>query len=417
MYQIFADDTLIYDSTLDDYVIGRGQITLETDQSGSFVFSLYPDHAYYDRFVRLKTVITVYKGGRIVFRGRILGDTVDYWNNKVLTCEGELGFLQDSIVRPGTVHGTPAEVFRQYIEQHNAQMDDFKRFKMGEVTVGGLAMDVVTDSHTTTFETLTGQLLGGLAQGHLFITHGEDGRDPVPTLHYLEQFTGVASQTVEFGENLRHYTKTVDAADMVTAIVAQGGIPKGSSKPITIKEVNDGKDYVYSEEGVALYGWIFRAMTWDDIVEPARLKAKAEEYLASVVNQTVTLELTAVDLHLLDRSIESFRVGQYVRVYSPPHGVDTALLCNRQTLDLLHPEQDTMVLGHTFTTLTETSTVALLGVTKLAGIQSSVSSLSGRLSILDSLSDTTAQHTQDIADIIVRLDALEDGGGTAAPTE
>ena len=46
MYQIYADDTLIYDSTLEDYKIGSGQITKELDKSGSFVFSLYPDHPY-----------------------------------------------------------------------------------------------------------------------------------------------------------------------------------------------------------------------------------------------------------------------------------------------------------------------------------------------------------------------------------
>ena len=99
MYKIFADGTLIYDSTLEDYKIGKGLITLETNKSGSFTFSIYPDHFYYESFVRLKTVITVYKSNRIVFRGRILNDVTDYWNNKVITCEGELGFLQDSIIR------------------------------------------------------------------------------------------------------------------------------------------------------------------------------------------------------------------------------------------------------------------------------------------------------------------------------
>ena len=46
MYQIYADSALIYDSTLDDYRIGKGQVTLETNKSGSFVYALYPDHPY-----------------------------------------------------------------------------------------------------------------------------------------------------------------------------------------------------------------------------------------------------------------------------------------------------------------------------------------------------------------------------------
>ena len=135
MYRIYADSTLIYDSTLDDYKIGKGQISLETNKSGSFTFSLYPDHPFFDGFVRLKTVVTVYKGERIVFRGRVLNDVTDYWNNKVLTCEGEMGFLQDSIIRPYSVSGTPEAVFRKFITEHNAQVDEFKRFKVGTVTV------------------------------------------------------------------------------------------------------------------------------------------------------------------------------------------------------------------------------------------------------------------------------------------
>ena len=115
MYKIYADDTLIYDSTLEDYKIGKGQITLETNKSGSFVFSIYPDHFYYDNFIRLKTVITVYKSGKIVFRGRILNDVTDYWNNKTITCEGELGFLQDSIIRPFSFTGTPESLFKKFI--------------------------------------------------------------------------------------------------------------------------------------------------------------------------------------------------------------------------------------------------------------------------------------------------------------
>ena len=135
MYKIYADETLIYDSTVEDYKIGNGQISLETGKSGSFVFSLYPDHFYYDRFVKLKTVITVYKSGRIVFRGRVLNDITDYYNRKELTCEGELGFLQDSIIRPFEYTGDHKPLFKKFINEHNAMVDDFKQFKIGKITV------------------------------------------------------------------------------------------------------------------------------------------------------------------------------------------------------------------------------------------------------------------------------------------
>ena len=64
MYKIYANDKLIYDSTNDNYRIGQGRISLKVNKSGSFVFSVYPDHFYFDKFVRMKTVITVYKSNK-----------------------------------------------------------------------------------------------------------------------------------------------------------------------------------------------------------------------------------------------------------------------------------------------------------------------------------------------------------------
>ena len=135
MYKIYADDTLIYDSTIEDYKIGKGLVTLEVNKSGSFVFSVYPEHFYYNDFVKLRTVITVYRSDKIKFRGRILSDTVDYWNMKTLTCEGELGFLQDSVIRPFVFKGTLSAFFQQIINEHNSQVDEFKRFTLGKITL------------------------------------------------------------------------------------------------------------------------------------------------------------------------------------------------------------------------------------------------------------------------------------------
>lgn len=425
MYKIFADDTLIYDSTLEDYKIGRGQVTLETNKSGSFVFSLYPDHFYYDSFVKMRTVITVYKSERIVFRGRVLNDVTDHWNNKVLTCEGELGFLQDSIVRPFTFSGSPAALFTQFVETHNAQVDEFKRFKVGTVTVVD-ANDYIArenEGYESTLSNLTSRLLEDSTGGYLFITH-DDG-DPIPTLHYLADFTNVATQVVEFGENLKDYTKTANAEEIATAIIPLGGtisyeVPTGKydengepimetvDEVITIEKVNDGVDYVYSEEGVAIYGWIFQQVDFEDVTVAANLLEKAQAYVDNAAMQNITLELNAIDLHLLDRSIESIHLCDYVRVISAPHGFDSTLLCNKQTLDLLKPENDTLVLGYTYYTFTESSTKAAVGLVKQA--QKSVASVSGQVVKVGA---ETAQNTEKLQDLDARVIALEEGGAAA----
>ncbi len=356
MYKIFADDTLIYDSTLDDYKIGKGSISLETNKSGSFTFSLYPDHFYYDRFIRLKTVITVYKFDKIVFRGRILNDVTDHWNNRVFTCEGELGFLQDSIIRPFDFSGTPEVLFTKLITEHNNQVDDFKRFKIGKITVVD-PNDYIARSNSeyeSTLSNINDRLIEGSLGGYVYITHGEDGTDPIPTINYLNKFTKVATQTVEFGVNLKEYTKTVNADGLATAIIPLGySIDDGNSdtvdKRLTIASVNDGLDYIYSPEGVALYGWIYKTIIWDDVTQPSNLKAKAEKTMESLVVSNITLQLTAIDLRLIDPTVEPFNLNDYIRVVSKPHNFDSTLLCNKLTMDLLKPDNDTMTIGYTYT--------------------------------------------------------------------
>ena len=277
MYEIYADDVLIYSSTHDreDRRINKGSITLEVIKSGSFTFAIYPDHFYYEQFVRLKTVITVYKSGRIVFRGRVLNDTTDYWNNKTLTCEGELGFLQDTIIRPFSFTGTPAALFAEIIGKHNEQADEFKRFKIGTVTVVD-PNDYITRSSTdygTVLDVLNSALFGSSLGGYIHITH-EDG-DTAPTIHYLADFTKQATQEIEFGENLKNYTKTVKTEELATAIIPLGTSTGSNGERLTVADVNNGADYIYSEAGVALRGWVCKTVVWEDVTLAANLLTKA----------------------------------------------------------------------------------------------------------------------------------------------
>lgn len=356
MYKIYADNTLIYDSTIEDYKINKGSISLEINKSGSFTFSIYPDHFYYDKFVKLKTVITVYKSDKIVFRGRILNDDSDYQNNKNITCEGEYGFFQDSIIRPFDFTGTSEDMLKKFVNEHNSQMDAFKRFKVGKVTVSD-PNDYIIRSNTayeSSFENINKRLVESELGGYAFITHGEDGTDEIPTINYLTDFETVATQKIEFGSNLKNYTKKATATEIGTAIIPLGAtLNSETGERVTIKSVNNGVDYVYDKSAKDLRGWIFKTIEWDDVTDPANLKKKAEEYLETIINQNITIELTAIDLHLLDKAIESFKLGDYIQVISEPHNFNATMLCSKQTIDLLKPENDTVTLGYTFSSFTD----------------------------------------------------------------
>ena len=399
MYKIYADDTLIYDSTFEDYRIGKGQITIELNKSGSFVFSVYPDHFYFDEFVRMKTVITVFKSEKIIFRGRILHDVTDYWNNKVITCEGELGFFQDSIIRPFEFSGTPEQLFRKFVDEHNSQVDAFKRFKIGRITVvdGNNYIARSNAGYESTLSNLTSRLLESALGGNLYITHGDDGTDPIPTLNYLADFTNVSTQQIEFGSNLKDYTKSVKSQEIATVIIPLGAEvgEAGSGEKLTIKSVNNGLDYVYDKTAVNLYGKIVKMIEWDDVTDASNLKKKAEAYVRESAKQNVTIELTAVDLHLLDRSIESFKMGDYIPVSSVPHNFDEVMLCNKQTIDLLKPDNDTVTLGYTVMTFTEKNSKILPAISKVKVMESAVQKVSVQVAKIDETAKSAEQIAQE----------------------
>ena len=411
MYQIYADNELIYDSTIENYKIGKGEVTIELNKSGSFVFSVYPDHFYFDRFIKLKTVITVYKSNKIIFRGRILNDVIDYWNNKVITCEGELGFLQDSIIRPFEFNGTPADLFKKFIQDHNSQVDDFKKFKIGVITVVDPNNYIFRSNseYESAITNINSRLVEDSLGGYIYITHGEDGRDEIPTINYLADFTEISKQEIKFGENLKDYTKTVKADDIATAIIPLGAEiddenDDTENKRLTIADVNGGIDYVYSEEGVALYGWIFKTVIWDDVTIADNLKTKAVKYLENAIEQQITIELNAIDLHLLDASIESITAGKYVRVTSEPHNLAYTLLCHKQTLDLLKPDNDSITLGHSYYSLTEVNVKN--SKEGIEGIKSTVVNLSNQTSKIAVKTDRLEEVITGYVDPEAQLPAL-----------
>lgn len=361
MYKVLADDKIvIYDSSLADNKLISAVITKEINKSGSFVFSIYPDHFFYDNFVRHKTVITVYKLDKIIFRGRVLSDTGDYFNKKTITCEGELGFFNDSVIRPYDYTGTPEELLKQLVDVHNQQVDDFKRFKIGTVTVVDPNDYIIrsNEAYDTTFKNLTTKLIESQLGCYFYITHGEDGTDPIPTINYLADLTNECTQSIEFGKNLRDYARVSKSDDFCTALLPLGATietedSEATNERVTIKDVNNGLDFIVNEKAVTDYGFILKTVEFSDITEARNLLRKAELYLIEASSESMTLELKAVDLNLLDRNIESFNLGDLIRVTSQPHNIDRRMLCNKISIDLLNPGNDEIALGDTLKTYTQ----------------------------------------------------------------
>ncbi len=358
MYQVYCDGQLIHDPRLQGYQLVSPSLSLELNKTGTFTFTMYPDHPGYGVISKLKSIITVEKDGAVLFRGRPLSSKEGFYGQLDYTCEGELAFLLDSRVRPFEMAGGVTELFSYLIQQHNEQVEEAKQFKVGQVTVTD-PNDYINRSNVTyetTWDILNTRLLDTLG-GYLWVRHESDG----VYLDYLADFPYTSDQRITFGENLLDYSQTRSGDEIITALLPLGAKltdeeGKTTEERLTISSVNDGKDYVYDQEAVDQYGWILGTQTWDDVTLPGNLKQKALDALNEQVKTVATIEMSAADLSQMDASFDDFRIGQYVFVDSPPHGMDgEKFLVEKMSLRLDDPAQNQLTFGRVYATFTEES--------------------------------------------------------------
>ena len=349
MIKVYADEKLVYAAQLPGYELDGLQVAVSATSSGTATITMPPGHPAMEYFTSYSTVVTIYRRDVLLFRGRALYSTDDFYNRRTITCEGERGFLHDSIVRPYLYQDSPATIFENLITLHNSQVDASKAFTVGTVTAKD-ANDYVRLEGMTAEQTAV--VLDKLVErvgGYIVFTTNESGQR---VINWYDDPGYRSDQVIEFGSNLLDFTRTGESLDLATVIVPYGAEDMTTGERVTIETVNDGLDFIQDDEAVALRGRITRAVYWDDVTEPANLLTKAQQYLNTSKNMVTSLMLSAVDLSALDVNIDSLRVLDRVRVRSTPHSVDADFLLTERNYDLLHPELDTVTLGKETRTLT-----------------------------------------------------------------
>ena len=131
MYSVYADGVCIYNDAfaLDNMKLASPKLTLEDNAAGSFVMTVPPSNLGYGTIIRMVTDIAVHKDGKEIWAGRVLSENEDFYRNRVLTCEGELAFFNDSTQPPAEyAGGTIREYLEAMIAIHNAKVGDNRKF-------------------------------------------------------------------------------------------------------------------------------------------------------------------------------------------------------------------------------------------------------------------------------------------------
>ncbi len=355
MYRVYLDDHLLFDPTVEELVILDPQLDLQDNKSGAFDFTIPPTHPLYNAIEKHKSQITVTQDGRVLFKGRVLDDEVDFNNFNSVICEGALSYFNDSVVRPYLHQGSVDDYVIFLITQHNSQMGDYehKKFKVGNITVKDPNDYIHRSSriYPSTWKELEDKLLDTLG-GHLVLRYEEDGT----YIDYLADSDYISRQKIEFGENLLDIKRFTKGEDIATAIIPLGATISSEGeeeRKLTIESVNNGKDYLYDETAVQLYGgYIFKTVEYQDVTLPQNLIQRGRAELAQAVRLGLTIELTAFDMSLLDINVDDFRVFEYVEVRSEPHDLSALFLVSKMTIHLTDPSRNKLTVGKNFNYLT-----------------------------------------------------------------
>lgn len=298
----------------------------------------------------MKSQISVYHGDEEIFCGRVIEVKEDFYKRQKIFCEGELAYLNDSVQRPKKYQRMTV---RGYLESllsvHNAQVEDSKKFQVGAVTVTDPNDSIYRYTNwEKTMDVIKSDLIKSLG-GYLFVRK-ENG---IRYIDYLAELPTKSTQTVEFGKNLLDFTKNFDVTDLATAIIPLGAKinssdtsdnPSVLEERLTIKDINNGNDFLFNQEAVNNYGWIFKTVIWDNVNTTTALKRKGEQYLASAQFENMTIEAKAIDMNFVDGS-ERLKLGELIRVVSVPHGLDKFFPLSKMTILLDKISQNTITLG------------------------------------------------------------------------
>jgi hypothetical protein len=361
MYTIRADGNVLYDPRVAKLAIFEGVLNREDNCADNFTFKIYSNHPMYTALCKLKTTIELYDDGELLFRGRVLNDSPDWDNGLSVTCEGELAFLADSVVRPYNWDNKGvADYLTKLLTDHNAQVEQNRQILPGIITVTDPNDKIVRASgdYPSTLSELKTKL-PDLLGGHLLPRREND----VTYLDYLlDSDLPESHQVIELGCNLLDLKRENRGEEIATRIVPLGAKIEsqegkaGEERRLTIASVNSGRDYLEATDMVGTYGLVTQVRIFDDVTTAQVLKQRGQAALDEAVLELHKIELTAIDLSLINANMDRLRFMHKVQVVSKPHGLNLESVIKKQTLDILHPENNKIEVGAEFSTFTQSLT-------------------------------------------------------------
>ena len=319
IWNIWLNNSIVHQPvTTTSNVIGA-TLALALDSAGSLEADVPVSHPLYPTIASLpllgRDVWRVERDGTEVFRGRLLSrERMPLDGSVHVVVEGELAMLNDSLCLPYSFSGSPTEYLQQLVRNHNAQVDEWKRFSVGRVTVvdkGGNDYIVRgSESTATTWEELAAKTVGSSDAGHIVLRRG------TRVIDWLASVAAPCDQVVKLGWNLLNLSDEADGSELVTAIHAVGADQDGTRIEIATSRTGGAGVTVrggmlVNDSLAATNGIVVREVVWDDVTTEAALWSRALAYCQQLsLPRSVTVK--AIDMSDAGYAVDAFDVGQVV---------------------------------------------------------------------------------------------------------
>lgn len=332
MYAGYVDGRLLFAAGMPRYEIVDGTISEAVGSASAATIKLPPSNVMRDVPVKRASVISIRKDGAEVFRGSVVDTTTDLRGMRTYSIDSAMMWLADICKPPHTINGMAVSTYLgALVTQYNAGCLAGKQITLGKV---GASLPSITMSASEYKSMLDlAKEAASVSGGELRIRYA----DGAVYLDCLASYDHRCSQTVELRKNLLGLTDEIDGADLVTRVYPVG------KDGLTIEDVNGGQVYLVNAAAEAIYGRIDGTLRADTDDAPT-LKATAASYLAQHSGLSRGIQVTAADLSAQDIMIESFAIGDSVRVVSPPHGIDTIMQVSKLDTSLVG-SKSSMTIG------------------------------------------------------------------------
>lgn len=364
MYKVYIDGELLHMPGQSGNVVANPVLTEEQGKAGSFTCVVPVTNSRYENIKKLRSRITVYSDNERLWRGRVLDQKMDWNNSKEILAEGDLGLLNDSVIPPHTSFDesknrdmTLPEYLSFLIGIHNSQVDNFKKFELGSVTVKYQTTDDTIPEREESGYRKTREIIEDLVKeyGGFLVTEPKTAdNSSLTVLSLVKELSISNTQKIEFGKNLMTLERALSGADIYSVLIPTGKADS-TGEPLTIEEATSsgGKKEIADAELVSQFGRIIETKDFPEIDDENELYQKGLETLEDLKKNLYKITLTAMDLSLINKDITTFIVGEKVRIISEPHGIDENLPITNLRLDLEKPENSEITVGGEIRRITE----------------------------------------------------------------